>query len=98
MQDQILVEMKPLQNQNPKKATVDITFDTTHGELTIKKLNVIHQDGKDPWVAFPQINYPDKNTGEFRNLRIVFPGSRLKKAITDAVLNEYSILCHTDEK
>lgn len=97
MTNEIAVEMKLVTDQKSKKAKASITLDTSHGELTIDRISVIHQDGKHPWVSFPTISFPDKERpGKYINLDIISPGRRLKKAISDVVLDKYATLINSD--
>ena len=52
-------------------------------------LKVIHSDGKDPWVAFPNNRYKDAKTGEYKNYEIIGTSKRLKNKITELVLDKY---------
>lgn len=90
MNEPILVELRLLEGDSAAKASADITLQTELGELTIARLRVIHQEGKEPWVAFPDIRYRDSTTGEYKNLKVVLPGACLKKAISRTVLEKYA--------
>ena len=74
------------------KASAQVTLTTDYGELTLCRLKIVHQDGKDPWVAYPTIDYKDRESGDYRHLETVKPGVRLKKAISEAVLTKYAEL------
>lgn len=63
MNTDLLVELRLLETDNAVKASVEVTLQTEHGELTLARLKVIHQDGKNPWVAFPDIRYKDSSSG-----------------------------------
>ncbi len=90
MSSEITVELKTVSGQKSRKARASVTLDTDLGELTIAQISVIHQDGKEPWVALPTIDFEDKqNPGKYVRLDTVLPGHRLKKAISDAVLAKY---------
>ena len=92
MPQEMLIEVWPTDGESSKKASAQVTLMTDYGELTLSRLRVIHQGGKEPWVAFPSIDYPDRKTGEKKYLDIVKPGVRLKKAISEAVLAKYAEL------
>ena len=92
MSQSMLVELKMIEGETAVSASADVTFQTEFGELTLSRLKVIHQDGKEPWVALPDIRYKDTQSGEFKNLKVIIPGARLKKAISDAVLTKYAEL------
>ncbi len=96
MTNEIVVELKVVSDQKSRKSKATVTLDTTNGELTLDHLSVIHQDGKSPWVAYPTIDFPDRETGEYRHLNVIIPGRRLKKAISDAVLAKYNMLSESD--
>ncbi|MFH1892057.1 MAG: septation protein SpoVG family protein [Candidatus Zixiibacteriota bacterium] len=89
MSDEIIVDIRLVTDRKAQKAEASVTFETSHGELTIRRLRIIHEDGKDPWIAFPTIDYADKQTGAYRHLAILAPGARLRRAVTEAVLEEY---------
>lgn len=90
MLNEIAVELRIVDDQKSTRATANVTFDTSHGELTIARIRVIHKEDKEPWISFPDISFPDReNSGKYVHLDIVKPGARLKKAISDAVLEEY---------
>ena len=92
MSPEMLAEVRLIDGDKAAKAAAEVTLQTECGELTLSRLKVIHQDGKGPWVAYPTIDYKDRETGDFRHLEIVKPGARLKKAISDAVLTKYAEL------
>ena len=97
MTNQIAVELKVVTDQKSRKAKATVTLDTINGELTIDHLSVIHQNGKSPWVAYPTIDFPDRQkAGEYRHLDIFIPGYRLKKSISDAVLAKYKEISGSD--
>ena len=98
MNPEITVELRTVSDQGPRKAKVTVTLDTSHGELTLSQLSIIHQEGKPPWVAYPDISFPDKEqSGKYVHLDIITPGRRLKKAIGDAVLANYRELAESNE-
>ncbi len=90
MQNEMLTEVWLKDGDQAIKASATVTFQTEFGELTIAQLKVIHQEGKNPWVAMPDIRYKDTTSDEYINLKTVIPGARLKKAISDAVLSKYA--------
>jgi len=92
MSNEMLVEVRPIEGDRAAKAFAEVTLQTEHGELTLSRLRVIHQDGKEPWVAYPDIRYQDNSSGEYRNLKTIQPGARLRKAISEAVLAKYAEL------
>ena len=90
MMDEIVVELRAVSDQKARKAKATVTLDTSYGELTIDYISVIHEEGKQPWISFPDISFPDKEQiGKYVHLDCVVPGRRLKKAISDAVLAKY---------
>jgi DNA-binding cell septation regulator SpoVG len=89
MNNEIIVDLRLVNDQKAAKAIANITFDTAFGELTLERLRVIQQNGKEPWVAYPTIDFKSNETGEYVHLPIIKPGARLTKAISDAVLDEY---------
>ena len=92
MENEIMVEIRLVKDQKATKAVGSITLSTGLGDLTLQKVRVIHQDGKDPWVAYPQVDFADKESGERRHIDIIIPSQRLRKAVSDAVLNKYKEL------
>jgi hypothetical protein len=92
MSKDILVEVWLTEGESASKASAQVTLTTELGELTLCRLKVVHQDGKDPWVAYPTIDYKDRETGDYRHLDTIKPGVRLKKAISVAVLIKYAEL------
>lgn len=92
MSIEMLIEVRPIDGDKAVKAIAEVTLQTEQGELTLSRLKVIHQDGKDPWVAYPTIDYKDRESGDFRHLPVITPGVRLKKAIQSAVLKKYAEL------
>lgn len=97
MTTEIMVELRVVSDHKSRKAKATVTLDTSYGELTIDYLFVIHQEGESPWVAYPKIDFPDKDrAGEYRHLKIFLPGRRLKMAISDAVLAKYRELSESD--
>jgi len=90
MFDSVLVDLKLLDSDNAAKASADVTFDTAFGELTLSRLRVIDQEGKEVWVAFPDIRYQDRETNEYRSIKVILPSMRLRKAISNAVIDKYA--------
>lgn len=91
MPQEMLIETWPMDGDSAK-ASAQVTLMTDYGELTLCRLKVIHQEGKEPWVAYPTIDFKDRESGDFRHLDIIKPGVRLKKLISEAVLAEYAEL------
>ncbi len=89
MDNEIIVELRQIEDNKFSKAKAEITLQTPFGEITITRMRVVHQDGKDPWVAFPEIPYQPKDSSEKRYLKVILPSKRLRAAISEAVLNKY---------
>lgn len=89
MTDGILVDVKLRDDGKAAKASADVTIDSIWGDVTLCGFRVVHQDGKEPWVAFPKISYKDKDSGEYKNIPIVIPGRKFKHAVSEAVLQKY---------
>ena len=94
MDNEILVEVRMLEDGKATKAFADVILDTVHGDVTICRFSIVHQDGKKPWVAFPQISYPDRETGKYKNIPIVLPSRKLRHAISEAVIAKYAEECN----
>ncbi len=92
MPQEMMIEVWPTDGDSAAKASAQVTLMTDYGELTLRRLKVVHQDGKEPWVAYPTIDYKDRETGDYKHLDVVKPGVRLKKLISEAVLTEYAEL------
>ena len=88
MAEKLMVGLRIVDNMDPVKALAEITIPTEFGELTIVRIKVIHQNGKEPWVALPDIRFKD-SSGEYRSVPIVIPGRRLKSTISETVLSKY---------
>lgn len=88
MAEQLMVSLRKVDNMDPVMALAEITIPTEFGEFSIVRIKVIHQNGKEPWIALPDIRFQD-SSGEYRNIPIVIPGRRLKRAISEAVLSGY---------
>lgn len=86
----LLVELRKTEGETAAKASADVTLQTDFGELTIARIKVIHQVGKKPWIAMPDIRYRDSETDEYKSLKVILPGARLKKIISDAILEKYA--------
>ncbi len=91
MTQEMMADVRLVENLKPVTALATVTFDTVFGEITISRIKVIHSEGKQPWVALPDIRYKDK-AGEFKSIQIIIPGFRLKKAIFEVVINKYQEL------
>jgi hypothetical protein len=89
MENGIVVELRLVKDQKSTKAIGTVIVPTAYGDLTIFKVRVIHQDNKDAWVALPQVDYKDKNTGESKHAKVLELSARLHKAVSDAVLSNY---------
>ena len=92
MQTEVIIELRLLDNQKSAKAIGNVTLVTDLGDATILGIRVIHQDGKEPWVAFPQLEYESKTTGKRERKNVIDLGRRLDKTIKDAVLEKYKEL------
>ena len=90
MEDEIIVEIRSIETEGAAKANVQVTLQTANGELTLCRFRIIHEEGKDPWLAYPRISYKPKDSNEYRNLKILLPSKRLEQAIRDAVIEKYS--------
>ena len=89
MINEIIVELRKIENGKSAKVKAEVTIDTPFGEITICRLRVIHQDGKEPWVAYPEIRFLPQDSTEYINLKIILPSKRLRAAISDAVIQKY---------
>lgn len=89
MPDILTVDVRLLKDAKPVAGLASVSIETELGELTISKVKIIHQDGKNPWVALPEIRYKDDKTGDWKNIPIFTPSAKLKSAITEAVLTKY---------
>ena len=69
------------------KAFADVTIPTPFGEITIKGLRVIQQEGQEPWIALPTSSYV--KDGKAVNVAIIELPRSLKKMIADEVLAEF---------
>jgi len=92
MSNEMLIEVRLIEGDKATRASAEVTLQTECGELTLSRLRVIHQDGKNPWVAYPTIDFKDRESGEYRHLDVIRPGVRLKKTIQSAVLAKYAEL------
>jgi DNA-binding cell septation regulator SpoVG len=90
MATELTIELRLLENQKSGKAVGSVTIATDLGEVTILGVKVIHQDGKEPWVALPQVEWETKDTKEKRRKDIVNLSHRLDKTIKDAILAKYA--------
>jgi DNA-binding cell septation regulator SpoVG len=77
------MEYKPL-NKGSLKAFVDII---DNDGLILKGLRVIHEEGKDPWVGFPQSSY--QKNGKTKYAVIIVMLSDMKKEVCDLILEAY---------
>ncbi len=89
MNQDLITEVWLKEGDQAIKATAEVTFQTDFGELTLSHIKIIHQDGKAPWVAFPDIRYKDAESDNFKSIKVIIPGARLKKMLTDAILAKY---------
>lgn len=89
MENQIVVDLRLVKDQKVAKAFGSVIVPTAYGDLTILKVRVVHQDGKEPWMALPTNDYKDKETGDFKHSNVVELSARLKKAVSDCVLARY---------
>ncbi|MCB2229878.1 SpoVG family protein [bacterium] len=90
MSENVIVEVRKKENLGSLKATAEVTLQTSHGELTISKIKIIHQEGKEPWIAYPDISYKPKGSDEYRILKVFIPSKRLDQVIKQAILDKYS--------
>jgi hypothetical protein len=91
--DKMFVELWSVLDDKTVKASGDIVLQFSLGELTIRKVKVIHQDGKHPWVKLPEIRYLDQKSEEWKSISVLVPSRQLRKHITDEVLKVYESLC-----
>ena len=87
----ISITLRKLDFGNSIKANADVLLEFDEGEVTIKGLKVIHQNGKPAWVAMPSNSYKDRS-GEFKNFQIVEFSRKLKERICTEVLEKYKTL------
>lgn len=92
MPELITVDVRLLSDAKPVAGLANVTIETALGELTIRKVKIIHQDDKQPWIALPNNDYKEQGSGEWKHVPILDLGVRLKKAVFEAVLIKYSEL------
>ena len=92
MQNEILADVKLVDQKGSTKATAEVTIGTDFGDLTILRVRIIHQEGKDPWVTLPDISFKDTSSGEYRHISIIIPSRRLEREIFNLVLDKYGKL------
>jgi DNA-binding cell septation regulator SpoVG len=85
----LIVELKQYKGDS-LKAFADVTLCLAEGDFTLKGFRVIHQSGKEAWVAFPETSYT--KDGKQVNKRIVEASKALNKKICDLILEEYGKL------
>jgi len=66
------------------KAFVDVI---DNDGLILKGLRVIHEEGKDPWVGFPQTSY--QKNGKPKYVDIIVLPSELKEELCNLTLEAY---------
>ena len=79
----IEVKIRPATKPGKIKAFADLTLFLTDGELLLHGFAVIQQEGKSPWVGFPQI------PGRSKFFPVIETKGRIEKAITKAVLDAF---------
>lgn len=84
---EMLIQVRKVENAKSLKALADLTISLSEGEFTIRRIRVIHQDGKSPWIAFPQES--SYKNGEQQYYQICEISRKLKKVIEDKILEEY---------
>ena len=80
---EIEVEIRPAVKPGKIKAFADVRLLLPDGEVFLHGFAVIQQDGKSPWVGFPQ--YPGRN----KFFPVVEAKGRIHNAIVKAVLDAY---------
>lgn len=80
---EIEVEIRPATKPGKIKAFADVRLLLPDGEIFIHGFAVIQQDGKSPWVGFPQV--PGRN----KFFPVVEAKGRIQKAIIKAVLDTF---------
>ncbi len=89
MEQKISTYVKIQEKWGGVKGQAWITIELPIGELTIKYFKIIQKDNEEPWVAFPQISFKSKESGEYVNLNIIETTSRLHDEISEAILTKY---------
>lgn len=89
MDNNIIVEIRPNDTGTAFKASAEVTLMTAFGEISLSRLRVIHQDGKEPWVSYPEISFIPKNSDITCYMKIILPSKRLDQEIKKAVLDKY---------
>jgi hypothetical protein len=77
------VEIRDVTKPGKIEAFADVRFLLSDGELLIRGFAVIRQEGKSPWVGFPEI--PGRN----KFFPIIEAKGRIERAITKAVLDAF---------
>jgi hypothetical protein len=80
---EIKVEIRPAVKPGKIKAFADVRLFLSDGEIFVYGCAVIQNDGKSPWVGFPQ------NPGRNKFFPVVVAKGRIEKAITKAVLDAF---------
>ena len=79
------VDMKFIEGSGAVKARADVRFEMLGGSLVLRSFSVIEQNGKPPWVGFPQKQ--GKTPGKY--FPIVEADGELRKAIIQEILDIY---------
>jgi DNA-binding cell septation regulator SpoVG len=83
----IMVELRTVENMGKLKAFADVIVTTELGDIVIKSFRVVQDEGKEPWVGFPQI--PIQKNGKIVYLPLLEISRGLKHSLQEMILEEY---------
>ena len=79
----IEVKIRPTNKPGVTKAHADVRLLFPNGDLNLLGFAVIKENGKSPWVGFPQ------TAGRSKFFPVVEASGEIRKAIVEEILNSY---------
>ncbi|MBC7385495.1 MAG: septation protein SpoVG family protein [Cryobacterium sp.] len=86
-----IIEIKvwPVKGKSSLKAKVDVSFQTSKGEIALKGFRVVEMSGKGQFVAPPQEKYQDKN-GKTAYKEMLWTSRTLQAHLYPKIIESYN--------
>jgi DNA-binding cell septation regulator SpoVG len=83
-----VISIRPTNHDSSVRAYADVRLESDIGSIILHGLSLVQQNGKPPWVGFPQ--KPGKNAGKY--FPVVEVDGKLRELIIAAVLDAFTEL------
>lgn len=86
-QREILVDLRRTDGKTAVKAHAEVTLTMSLGQITVKQIRVMQNDGQEPWVALPSTTY--QKNGKLQRMPLLEARQAILRQIKEAILIEF---------